>query len=85
MARSRDNKTYHLTPDGWIVADSPPPNRVETWTCSVEEAGWSKRYVEWTCMWANPNVLHADRNSLRERYAEQMLSVGRDSNPAVVD
>lgn len=71
--------TCHLTPDGWVVADSPPPGRVETWICSVEEPGWSKRYVEWTCMWANPKVPLSERDSLRERFAEPMFSIGRDS------
>jgi len=76
MEARRENSTYHLTPKGWIVSDTPPPDRVETWHCCVEKPGWSKRYVEWTCIWTNPNVAQSERDALRGRFSEPLSDVG---------
>jgi hypothetical protein len=68
MANSRENSIWHLTPEGWVVSEAPPPDRVETWNCCVEEAGRSKRYVEWTRIWTNPSVAPSQRDRLRKRF-----------------
>jgi hypothetical protein len=68
MATNRENSLCHLTPNGWIVGDAPPLDRVETWSCCVEEAGRAKRYVEWTRIWTNPDVARSERDRLRKRF-----------------
>jgi hypothetical protein len=83
MEKSCEYYTYHLTHNGWIVAEHPPLDRVETWICAIEVAGRSKRYVEWTRMWTNPEVSQAERDALRERFTEDMRTVGRDHMAAV--
>jgi len=73
MATRRQSSTFHLTRNGWIVGDDPPAGRVESWTCVVEQAGRSKRYVEWTCLWADPDVTQMERDRLRQQF-EQPVS-----------
>lgn len=68
MANNRETCLYHLTSNGWVVGDPPPPDRVETWTCCVEEAGRAKRYVEWTRIWTSPEVARPERDRLRKRF-----------------
>jgi len=60
-----------LTPVGWKTDE--PPDCVESWRCQVyQRSGWSKEYVNWTCVWANPDVPRADRDRLREKHKETM-------------
>ena len=68
MATNRETSQCHLTPKGWVVGDVPPPDRVETWNFSVEEAGRAKRYVEWTRVWTSPEVARPERDRLRKRF-----------------
>jgi hypothetical protein len=68
MAINLENSTCHLTPQGWVVGDTPPPDRVETWNCCVRDAGRGKRYVEWTRLWTNSDVALSERNRLRKRF-----------------
>jgi hypothetical protein len=53
---------------GWVVGDTPPADRVETWSCCVKDAGRGKRYVEWTRIWTNSDVALSERNRLRKRF-----------------
>lgn len=78
MAVSRENSVCHLTPNGWVVGDVPPPDRVETWNCCVEDAGRSKRYVEWTRLWTNPKVARPERDRLRKRFWEPACGAAAD-------
>lgn len=68
MATKSECSIYHLTPAGWVVGESAPPDRVESWNCRVEDAGRGKRYVEWTRIWTNPEVRHAERDRLRRHF-----------------
>ena len=70
MGTRRQTSTHHLTHDGWIVSDLPPEDRIESWSCVVERAGRSKRYVEWTCLWVDPNVTQTERETLRRQFEE---------------
>ena len=73
MAWDRHETIYHLTPRGWEFDDPPPPDRVESWRCYVhQQSGWSKEYVDWTCIWANPDVPRTERDQLREKHKETM-------------
>lgn len=72
MGTSRENSTCHLTPEGWLVGDLQPVDRVETWTCCLEKVGRAKRYVEWTRIWASPDASPSERDMLRQRFAGQV-------------
>ena len=72
VGTSRQSATYHLTRDGWVVGDYPPPARIESWNCVVERAGRSKRYVEWTCLWADPETSQMERDRLRQKFRESV-------------
>jgi hypothetical protein len=75
MPARRQSSTYHLTRRGWILSDVPPPDRVESWTCVVERAGHSKRYVEWTCLWADPEIPEGERDRLRWSFPEPLAGL----------
>jgi hypothetical protein len=70
MRTRHQSSTYHLTRNGWIVGDLPPADRIESWHCVIEAAGRSKRYVEWTCLWADPQIPEEERDRLRRRFSE---------------
>jgi hypothetical protein len=80
------NTIFHLTSNGWFISDSPPPDRVETWNCCVRDLpAWSRQLIDWTCMWANPNVPRAERDILRVRFAVQMHARARGGAHVSVD
>lgn len=77
MAWDDSECTYHLTPKGWITGD-PPDNRAETWSRSTrQQSGWSKEYIDWRCLWVNPNLPRNERDALRKRHQEFMGVAGR--------
>jgi hypothetical protein len=70
--------TYHLTSNGWTLSPDAPPDRVETWSCSVRQlSSWSREYIDWRCVWANPTVSVAERETLRKTYRQIPGSPGR--------
>jgi hypothetical protein len=80
MAWDRSESILHLTLSGWQTGESPE-GRVESWHYSYsQQSGWSKEYVEWTCIWADPDIPRADRNRIREQYGERMGKPGRFGN-----
>ena len=71
---------HHLTPRGWETGE-PPPDRVETWKLSIEQAsGWSKEYRCWTCTWANEGMTRAERDALRDKHNDHIEPAGRSGN-----
>ena len=70
MGMRRQKSTYHLTRNGWVIGDAAPAGRIETWSCVVERAGRAKRYVEWTCLWADADVSQSERDTLRQQFKE---------------
>jgi hypothetical protein len=70
--------TFHLTPSGWIEGDVAPPQRVETWSRSIRQlSSWSREYIDWRCIWVNPDMPAAERDDLRKKYRQLLGSPGR--------
>jgi hypothetical protein len=68
---------YHLTPKGWITGDRPS-DCAESWARSVrQQSGWSKEYIDWRCLWVDPNIARAERDALRKKFQEFMGVAGR--------
>ena len=83
MSWDRHNTDYHLTTKGWVPGE-PPPDRVETWNCSVHQrSGWSKEYTDWTCKWADPDTPRVERDALRDQHKSFMGTAGRESGRVI--
>ena len=68
---------YHLTPSGWKPGETPA-DCAETWIRSSRQAsGWSREYVTWSCVWANPDIPGPERDAIRVKHKDFMGS-GRD-------
>lgn len=81
MAWDRYNTDYHLTSRGWETDEPPPADRVETWNRSVhQQSGWSKEYIDWTCIWADSDVPRAERDALRKKHQTFMGTDGRSGD-----
>jgi hypothetical protein len=80
-----DSETiYHLTPTGWITGNAPI-DRVETWSRSVrQQSGWSKEYISWRCVFANPAIPRAERNAVRTKHREFMGVPGRRGSTVTI-
>ena len=80
MAYDRSDTDYHLTPRGWEPGE-PPSDRVETWNRSVtQQSGWSKEYIDWTCIWADHGTPRAERDALRRKHQSFMGVAGRSGD-----
>jgi hypothetical protein len=77
MSYDNTETTYHLTPAGWTTDDAPA-DRVEAWSRSVsQQSGWSKEYITWRCLWADPAIPRAERDAVRRTHREFMGPPGR--------
>ena len=77
MSYDDDATIYTLTTSGWVVSDSYPDG-VERWARHVFQASdWSREYITWTCVWANPDVPRPERDRVRKEHREFMGEPGQ--------